>query len=85
MGFGLWIVAGAGAAALARLVEAGRLPLRWITELFVAMVAAILAGLTATALDFGGLREPDWRPALFAFFCAATAVGLMRLARLLRS
>lgn len=79
----MWIVTGAGAALLARLVDAGR-PRVWVAELFVGIAAAVAAGLAATALDFGGLREPDWRAALFTFFTACTALGVLRLVRLLR-
>jgi len=83
VGIGLWIVAGAGAALLARLSDAGRS--RILLELFIGISAAALAGLTATALDFGGTREPDWRAGLFTFFAALTAVGVLRLIRLKRS
>ena len=80
----MWIVAGAGAALLARLVDAGR-PRLWAAELFVGIAAAVAAGLAATALDFAGLREPDWRAGLFTFFTAFTALGVIRLVRLLRA
>jgi uncharacterized membrane protein YeaQ/YmgE (transglycosylase-associated protein family) len=80
----MWIVTGAGAALLARLVDAGRPP-GWFLEVVLGIVAACAAGLAATALDFGGWREPDWRAALFTFFTAAAAVGLFRLTRILRS
>lgn len=80
----MWIVTGAGAALLARLVEAGR-PAGWLLEVVLGIGAAGAAGLAATAFDFGGWREPDWRAALFTFFAASAAVGLLRLIRILRS
>lgn len=41
--------------------------------------AAFLLGVAATALDFGGWHEPDWRAALFAFLGALAAAALFRL------
>ena len=78
MGFGTWLVAGALAFALSRLVPAGR-PRRWWPETLAALSAAAVAGLAATAMDFGGLREPDWRAASFAFLVSAAILGLIRL------
>ena len=80
MGFGTWLLAGAGALLLARLVRPGR-PRRWWPETLAALAAAAAAGLAATAMDFGGLREPDWRAASFAFFVSAAMLGLGRLGR----
>ena len=79
----MWIVSGVGAALLARVAEAGR-SRGWFLEMVVGTVAAIAAGLAATAMDFGGWREPDWRAGLFSFFVALSAVGVMRLVRILR-
>ena len=79
----MWIVAGVGAALLARLAEAGRTR-GWFLEVVVGAVAAAAAGLAATAMDFGGWREPDWRSGLFCFFVALSAVGILRLVRILR-
>jgi hypothetical protein len=36
-------------------------------------------GVTATALDFGGWNEPDWRAGLFVFLGALAAAGAIRL------
>jgi hypothetical protein len=77
----MWLVAGAGAFALARLVRSARPA--WLLEAVVALVAAAAAGLAATALDFGGWKEPDWRAAAFCFAVAAGAIGGERLIRLL--
>ena len=78
----MWLVAGVGAFALGRLVRAGRSP-RWLLEAFVAVFAAVVAGLVATALDFGGWREPEWRAGTFALLVAIAAVGCLRLIRLI--
>lgn len=78
MGAGLWVIAGLLAAVTARLIPAGR-SRRWIGELVAAVLAAALCGLGATALDFGGLRELDWRAGLFAFLGAFAAAGVFRL------
>src|SRR5438067_1776182 len=36
-------------------------PAAWIGELFAVVIAALLLGGVATALDFGGWNELDWR------------------------
>lgn len=78
MGIALWLVSGAASFGFARIVPflRGR---AWFAELITAFVTALLLGAVSTALDFGGWREPDWRAALFAFFGALTAVGVVRL------
>ena len=77
----MWFTAGAGAFALFRLIRSARLG--WLPEALVALVAAGAAGLAATALDFGGWKEPDWRAGVFSFAVAAAAIGAQRLIRLL--
>jgi hypothetical protein len=78
MGVGIWILGGLAAWLIARIVPAGRTRL-WIAELVLALVAALLLGLAATAGDFGGLREADWRAALFTCFGAFAVLGVFRL------
>jgi hypothetical protein len=77
VGVALWIAAGAAAWVVARIVPFGR-PAA-VEEAVAALLASALAGVAATALDFGGWAEPDWRTALFAFFCAAALIGVMRI------
>lgn len=72
-----WIAAGVGAALLARLVARRRKRL-WL-ELLAGAVAAVVAGLAATWLDFGGVAALDARGIAFAFLAAACAVALVRL------
>jgi hypothetical protein len=79
----MWAIAGAGAFALSRLSRAGR-PEGWVLEASVSLMAAAAAGLAATALDFGGLQEPDWRAGTFAFLVSLGAIGLTRAVRLIR-
>ena len=78
MGIALWLVSAAAAFVVARI-----LPLRrgraWLGELSAAIVAALLLGIVATALDFGGWNELDWRAGLFTFFGALTAIAILRL------
>jgi len=81
VGLALWAVAGSASFLLARLVPVGRSG--WAGELAVSLLAAIALGLLATALDFGGWREPDWRAISFAFLGAFAATGLARGASLL--
>jgi uncharacterized membrane protein YeaQ/YmgE (transglycosylase-associated protein family) len=78
MGIVLWLVSGAAAWASARIIPLSR-PRGWIGELLVSVLAALAFGAVATALDFGGWREPDWRAGLFAVFGAFTAIGAFRL------
>lgn len=56
-------------------------PRGWIGELMVSVVAALALGVAATALDFGGWKEPDWRAGLFVLFGAFAAIGVVRLIR----
>ncbi len=78
----MWIAAGVAAAIVARLIPYGR-GSRVFTEAAAAVTAALAAGLAATALDFGGWREPDWRAGVFALLCALAALGILRLVRVL--
>ncbi|HYC58348.1 MAG TPA: hypothetical protein VEK79_02165 [Thermoanaerobaculia bacterium] len=78
MGIALWLVSSAVAFFLARILPARRRRV-WLGELSTAIVAALLLGITATALDFGGWNELDWRAGLFTFFGALTAVAVLRL------
>jgi len=79
MGVALWLVAGGTACIAARLIRNLRQP--WLGELLVALVSAMLFGTLATALDFGGWREIDWRAGLFVVCGSFTAIGLIRLLR----
>lgn len=79
----MWVIAGIGAFAVARLIRAGR-PRGWLIEGTVALLVALAAGLAATALDFGGWEEPDWRAGAFAFAAALAATGLARAIGLMR-
>lgn len=80
MGAVSWGVAGVVALGVTRLIRKGRGP-SWGGEAAVALAAALLLGVAATAADFGGWREPDWRAALFAFLGALAATGALRLLR----
>jgi hypothetical protein len=83
MGSASWLVCGGVAFLFAKIVPHGR-PRRWWPELFVALIAAMLLGITATALDFGGWRELDLRAAAFALCGTVALVGAIRCVRLLR-
>ena len=84
MGIALWVVGGVAAAAIARFIAAGRRT-GWLLEAFASIATAIIFGVIATVLDFGGWKEPDWRAGLFAFSGAAAVIALIRLATLSRS
>jgi fluoride ion exporter CrcB/FEX len=81
MGIALWLGGGVVAFLLARIVPLGRGSAR-LGELTVAVVTAMALGVVATAFDFGGWREPDWRAGLFAFLGALAMVGVLRAARI---
>jgi len=76
VGMSLWRVAASAAWVIARIIPPARRP---IAEAVAALVIAMIAGLAATALDFGGWNEADWRAVVFAFVCAAAALGIVRL------
>jgi hypothetical protein len=78
MGIALWIVSSVAAFLLARMAPWRRRP-AWAGEFSVSIVAGLLVGAMATALDFGGWSEPDWRTGLFVFLGAFTAAGMIRL------
>lgn len=83
IGFASWIAAGAIAFALGLLAPTGRPRAVWL-ELSIAMFVSVAAGMTATALDFGGWNELDLRAAAFAFLISLAAIGLLRLAAFLK-
>ena len=80
LGLIAWIVTGATTAGIIRFVPPGRRD-EWALELTVSIVAAIAAGLAATALDFGGILWIDWRSVGFALLVSLAATGLLRAAR----
>jgi len=77
VGVALWVAAALLALVLARSVPALRARL-WI-EAAVALVTGLSLGLLATALDFGGWNELDWRAGVFVFLGSAAAVAIARL------
>ena len=84
MGIALWSGCALVAFFVVRRVPYAR-PAGWIGELFTALISALAMGLPATALDFGGWKEPDWRAALFVTSGCAAMIGIVRLIRTLRT
>lgn len=80
MGIVVWLASGAIAFLLARIVPLGRAR-GWIAELLTAIVTALLLGVVATALDFGGWKQADGRAGAFAFFGALAFIGIVRSVR----
>jgi len=81
MGIGLWMLCATAVFLAIRRVPFGR-PASWIAELLTAFVSALLLGALATALDFGGWNEPDWRAGLFVLLGTAAITGSVRFVRL---
>jgi hypothetical protein len=77
VGIALWLTSALLSFALARLIPAGRRR-PWFGELVTALLAGMLLGVLATALDFGGWAELDWRAALFVFLGSLAAVAVFR-------
>lgn len=83
MGIALWLLCGTAVFTICRAVPPGR-PERWAGELTTALAVSFLAGVAATALDFAGWNEVDWRAGAFVLGCAFGAIACGRLLRLLR-
>ena len=79
MGVALWLLSGIVAFAASRAIAAAR-PERYAAELAIVLIVSAVAGAAATALDFGGWGELDWRAGVFAFLCAFAAAGIARAA-----
>ena len=78
----MWLLSGIAATAVSRAISAARVP-QFGAELLVALSVSFLAGLAATALDFGGWAELDWRAGVFVFCCSLTAIAAHRVVRLM--
>lgn len=79
MGVTLWVVAGLITFILTRFIDTARRP--WLTELSIALATALVAGLAATAMDFGGWAVADGRSFAFAGLSSLLGVGVLRLAK----
>jgi hypothetical protein len=81
MGIALWMTSAALVFFAIRNIRSGR-PARWIGELFAVLAGALILGGVATALDFGGWNELDWRAGLFVLFGCLAISGVIRVGRL---
>ena len=82
MGIALWLGCATVVFFIARRLAYAR-PARWTGELVTALIGALAMGVIATALDFGGWNEPDWRAGLFVFCATAAVIGALRIVLLL--
>ena len=80
VGIALWLACGIAAAVVARIVP-GLRQMQLFTDAAAGIVTALLAGIAASALDFGGWNEPDWRAGLFALMTALASLGWLRVLR----
>jgi protein-S-isoprenylcysteine O-methyltransferase Ste14 len=78
VGIAIWLFASVAAFVAARMAPWRRRS-SWAGEILVSIAAGLLLGTLATALDFGGWSEPDWRSGLFVFLGALAAAGMFRL------
>jgi len=81
MGIALWMTCAVAVFFTIRTVRFAR-PDGWIGELFTAIISALLLGGIATALDFGGWNELDWRAGVFVAFGSFAIAGAIRAGRL---
>jgi hypothetical protein len=77
MGVFLWCAAGTAAFAIGRVLPHRTGAAR---EAAAALAGATVAGIAATAFDFGGWNEFEPRAGFLAFFTAIAAIALLRLA-----
>lgn len=76
MGLLSWIGAAAASFLLTRVIEARRRA--WWLELIAGLLGAVVAGIVATALDFGGWATADGRAVAFSGISALLAIGVLR-------
>ena len=84
MGAAGWFFSALAVFFIARIIPSGRRR-DYLHELTIAVLAALIFGALATALDFGGWRAADWRAAVFVLLGASALVGAYRLVRLTRA
>ena len=77
MGIALWLGAAGISFGAARLIPYLKLGFVW--ELAGLLPSSFILGAIATALDFGGWREPDWRAGLFVLAGSFALIGVQRL------
>jgi hypothetical protein len=81
MGIALWMACALVVFFTIRNIRFGRTA-GWIVELFSVVIGALVLGGIATALDFGGWNEVDWRAGLFVLFGSMAFGGAIRVGRL---
>ncbi|MHB0970890.1 MAG: hypothetical protein ACYC7A_12635 [Thermoanaerobaculia bacterium] len=77
MGFILWCAAGTAAFAIGRTLPHRSGATR---EALIALACAVIAGIAATAFDFGGWNELEPRAGFLAFFVGLASIALVRIA-----
>lgn len=78
MGLLTWLAGSLAAFLAGRLIPLGR-NTKWRGEALAAALGGILGGVAATALDFGGWKEPDLLAATFAALLGFAAVAIQRM------
>jgi hypothetical protein len=81
MGIALWFTCAGVVFFAIRNIRFGR-PAGWIGELFAVVIGALVLGGVATALDFGGWNEVDWRAGVLVVFGSLAIAGAIRFGRL---
>lgn len=81
MGLLSWAVMGLGAGALARFLTPGDDAMGCLTTLITGVVGAVLGGVLATWLGFGGFRGFDLYSLIVATLGAVVLLLLLRIFR----
>ncbi len=77
VGVALWLLGGVAVFAGSRAIAPGR-PAGLALELVIAILVSFAAGLAASARDFGGWAELDWRAGAFVIVSTFAAIGISR-------
>lgn len=82
LGLASWLLAGLATGLLARAFLPGEPRLGWTVALVTGVLGALVGGVVATLLGFGGLGAYDGRSVLTAVLAATLSLLLLRTASL---
>lgn len=82
LGLATWLLAGLAAGLLARAFLPGEPRLSWVVALVTGVLGALLGGVVATVLGFGGLGAYDGRSLVTAALAATLSLLVLRTSSL---